>query len=361
MQADETLRMLRQLNDSEIFYRNYRLAKSSPDTFPSYLDSLKPEEVRGRALLIPEWPETIRPEYLEESFFSPDRRIGLNVVKHNCYTPPVPHYHDFFEMFYVLEGQCVHEVGGYRSVLRTGDLCLIQPKVTHSLDVSDESVIIDVLIRRTTFRHYFYNILQGDNTLANFFMSTLYSTQGISYLIFHTGGDDELPQSFLRLCGEFHEKQEYYSVLVNAIATSIFVRLLRSYMDACELPENQLRDTQTAIRIARYLQLYAASATLGGLAAELHYTPEYTSRLIKRVTGQTFMQLLTAIRLENAEQLLRDTALPLSEIAAAVGYESSEHFVRTFHAHKGLTPSAYRHKKRNAAFSGAGAAAQLRR
>ena len=68
--------------------------------------------------------------------------------------------------------------------MHTGDLCLIQPQVNHALDVSDESVIIDVLIRRSTFRHYFYSILQGDNLLANFFMSTLYSRQGIDYLIF---------------------------------------------------------------------------------------------------------------------------------------------------------------------------------
>ena len=350
MDERQLMEQLRALNESEIFYRNYRLAKSSPALFQTYLDLLDPAAVRKNALMIPEWPDTIQPEYVEDSFFSPSNREGIQVSKHNCYTPAVPHHHDFFEMFYVLEGRCVYEVGRHRSLLREGDLCLIQPQVTHSLDVSDESVVIDVRIRRSTFRHYFYSILQGDNLLANFFMSTLYSQRGIDYLIFHTGGDQDLRRAVMELCGEFFERQDYYSVLVNALVTKIFVGVLRRHMENCELPEDQKKDTESALRFVRFLQANAATATLGGLAAEFHYSPEYASRQIKRITGQTFIQLLTSIRLENAEQLLQDTALPVADIAAAVGYESSEHFIRTFRKHRNQTPSDFRHKKRITAF-----------
>ena len=346
MEEERILNRLRTFNESELFYRNYRLAKFSPGGFEAFLKRLDPEQVRKEKLLIPEWPETIESEYLEDVFFSPDRRVGIHVSKHNRYTPPVPHHHNFFELFYVLEGRCAHQVRDHTSAMNQGDLCFIQPRVTHALDVSDESIIIDVLIRKSTFRHYFYSILQGDNLLANFFMSTLYSRQGIDYLIFHTGDDGELHRAFVELCGEFMEKEAYYSVLVNAVVTKIFVLLLRRYMNACELPEDQMHDSQTTVRIARYLQTNAATATLGGLADEFHYSPEYASRLIKQITGQTFIQLLTTVRLENAEQLLRDTAMPVSDIAAAVGYESSEHFIRTFRKHVGLTPSEYRQKKR---------------
>ena len=346
MNEAQLMENLHALNESEIFYRNYRLARSSPDSFQTYLDQLDPEAVRSKALLIPEWPDTIQPAYLEESFFSPDRRVGIHVSKHNCYTPPVPHYHSFFEMFYVLEGRCVHQVRDNHSILTAGDLCLIQPQVVHALDVSDESVIIDVLIRRSTFRQYFYSMIQGDNLLANFFMSTLYSRKGIDYLIFHTAGDNELHRTLIELFGEFFDQAAYYSVVVNALVTKLFALLLRRHTEGCELPKDQIQDTQIAIRIARYLQLNAASATLSGLAEEFHYSPEYTSRLVKRVTGQPFIQLLTSIRIENAEQLLRDTTLPISDIAASVGYDSSEHFVRTFHKHTGITPTAYRRKKR---------------
>ena len=346
MNEQQLMARLHTLNDSEVFYRNYRLAKSSPSGFEDYLAQLDREMVKRMELLIPEWPETIRQEYLENHFFPQDQPGGIHVFKHNCYPPAIPHRHDFFEMFFILEGRCIHQVQDRHSILRTGDLCLIRPEVVHSLDVSDESIVIDVLMRRSTFRHYFYSILQGDNLLANFFMSTLYSKPGIDYLIFHTAGDEEIHHSLISLCAEYVEKEAYYPTRVNAILTEIFVLLLRRHMKECELPSDQITNSQTAMRITRYLQSNAASATLSSLAAQFHYSPEYASRLIKQTTGQTFIQLLTSIRLENAEQLLRGTSLSIADIASAVGYESSEHFIRTFRKHRGATPSGYRREIR---------------
>ena len=342
MNEQQVLSRLRQLNESEVFYRNYRLARASSAGFDEYLARIDREKVYQENLLVPEWKDTIPPEYLEDWYFSADRREGIHVFKHNCYTPAIPHHHNFFEMFYVLEGRCIHQVGEKPAVLHTGDLCLIQPKVTHSLDVNDESIIIDVLIRRSTFRQYFYSILQGDNVLSNFFMSTLYSKSGIDYLLFHTRNDPDLHHAFIDLCGESFDQEAYYHVLVNAIVTRVFVLLLRRYMLSCELPKDKPADSEIALTLARYLQANAADVTLAGLAEDFHYSAEYASRLIKRSTGQTFIQLLTSIRLENAKQLLRDTTLSVTDIALQVGYDSSEHFIRTFRKHTGMTPSEYR-------------------
>ena len=140
-------------------------------------------------------------------------------------------------------------------------------------------------------------------------------------------------------------KEAYYSILVNAIVTRIFVLLLRRYMETCDLPRNQAGDSETAMQIARYIQANASDVTLKSLSSEFHYSSEYASRLIKRTTGQTFIQLLTNIRMENAKQLLRDTSLSVIDIAANVGYDSCEHFIRKFKSHTGKTPNEYRHKR----------------
>ena len=60
-----------------------------------------------------------------------------------------------------------------------------------------------------------------------------------------------------------------------------------------------------------------------------------------------FMQLLTNIRIENAKQLLRDTSLSVIDIAANVGYDSCEHFIRKFRSATGKTPGEYRHGSLN--------------
>ena len=344
MNEPQLLNNLRTLNASEIFYRNYRLAKASTIGFDEYLAGLDSKQVHESNLLVPEWKDTIPPEYLEDWFFSSDRREGIHVFKHNCYTPAIPHHHNFFEMFFVLEGHCIHQVGENKSILHAGDLCLIQPKVTHSLDVNDESVIIDVLIRRSTFRQYFYSILRGDNLLSNFFMTTLISKPGIDYLLFHAQNDPDLYYAFLELCSESFDQQAYYSELLNAVLTKIFVLLLRRYMESCELPADHPADSDAALRFVRYIQDHSTDVTLTSLADAFHYSPEHASRTIRHTTGQTFSQLLTSIRLENAKQLLRDTSMNVLDIALQVGYEGSDQFIRAFRKHNQTTPSEYRRR-----------------
>ena len=59
-------------------------------------------------------------------------------------------------------------------------------------------------------------------------------------------------------------------------------------------------------------------------------------------TGMTMRAYLTELRMSMAANLLRDTRLPVAEIASRVGYENTSHFARNFRVLKGQTPSAYR-------------------
>ena len=156
----------------------------------------------------------------------------------------------------------------------------------------------------------------------------------------------DLHYAFVELCSETFAQEAYYNELINAVVTKIFVLLLRRYMSDCELPAHQPEDSDAAIRIARYIQDHAADVTLASLAQDFHYSPEHASRMIRRTTGQTFMQLLTSIRLENAKQLLRDTSVSILDIAIQIGYEGSDQFIRAFRRQNGITPNEYRRKYR---------------
>jgi transcriptional regulator GlxA family with amidase domain len=46
--------------------------------------------------------------------------------------------------------------------------------------------------------------------------------------------------------------------------------------------------------------------------------------------------------MERAKGLLRNSELPLVDVAANVGFETQAHFTEVFHKHAGLTPRAYR-------------------
>ncbi|MGZ8631551.1 MAG: helix-turn-helix domain-containing protein, partial [Actinomycetota bacterium] len=51
------------------------------------------------------------------------------------------------------------------------------------------------------------------------------------------------------------------------------------------------------------------------------------------------------LRIDRAQQLLRETELTVTQICHRVGFNSLSHFTTTFRQHIGVSPSAYRRRR----------------
>lgn len=60
---------------------------------------------------------------------------------------------------------------------------------------------------------------------------------------------------------------------------------------------------------------YSQSLSLEQIAAEVHLTPEYFSRIFKEEMGVTFVNYLTDVRLRHSVQMLETTALRVQDVA----------------------------------------------
>jgi AraC-like DNA-binding protein len=78
------------------------------------------------------------------------------------------------------------------------------------------------------------------------------------------------------------------------------------------------------------------------LARQVRLTPAHVQRVFKRETGAHVGAVLAERRLQLAAQLLRDSDLPVKEIAYAVGYEHPSSFVRAFQRRFEQSPRRYR-------------------
>lgn len=68
----------------------------------------------------------------------------------------------------------------------------------------------------------------------------------------------------------------------------------------------------------------------------------YFSRFFRTAYNRTFLEYLTSYRIERAEELLRQTDIPVREIAPRVGYTDANYFTKVFKRHCGCTPTDYR-------------------
>ena len=87
-----------------------------------------------------------------------------------------------------------------------------------------------------------------------------------------------------------------------------------------------------------------ADATLreSDIAAELGMNSAYLSKVFRSVTGQSFKEAITNIRVGVARQLLLNDDLQIKEIAQRVGYSQVASFIRAFKNATQETPSDYR-------------------
>ncbi|MBW8848099.1 MAG: helix-turn-helix transcriptional regulator [Burkholderiales bacterium] len=88
--------------------------------------------------------------------------------------------------------------------------------------------------------------------------------------------------------------------------------------------------------------LDSADLSLPALASQAHLSEFHFARMFRVSMGCSVYDWVAARRLGRARTLLRETALPLADIAAACGYAGASHLSRHVKAATGATPGQYR-------------------
>ncbi|HYM61173.1 MAG TPA: helix-turn-helix transcriptional regulator [Thermoanaerobaculia bacterium] len=84
--------------------------------------------------------------------------------------------------------------------------------------------------------------------------------------------------------------------------------------------------------------------SLTDAASLLRVTPRQLATALRRYRATTFVELIRNRRLERARGLLRDTDIPLAEVALASGFADQSHLTRRFRFAFGVTPARFRRK-----------------
>lgn len=103
--------------------------------------------------------------------------------------------------------------------------------------------------------------------------------------------------------------------------------------------------------IAQQVQEYMVAhlsepMTIAQLAARFHTSPTALKDCFRQLYGRPLHQYLLECRVQKAAALLREGRLPVTEVAAAVGYTSASQFGVAFKRRFHLTPSQFRRLSR---------------
>jgi AraC-like DNA-binding protein/mannose-6-phosphate isomerase-like protein (cupin superfamily) len=353
---------LKRYNADELFYKRCHELRNDNMALLAHIKSIAPDELVGRAIIIPqgifppEVPNTLmgrggpgRPFRMTEDFifsrYFPNRDICL--LKHNRYCPVFVHFHEFFEVFYCLSGGCVSTIDGERISFSAGNFCFIQPLTNHTTEVFDDSIVISFVIRKSTFDEFFFNLLTGNNLLSRFFMGGLFFPNADKYIIFDTGGDNELLDMIFDMLIEQAVDDPYSNNIMRNRIEIFFSLLMRRYGNRPIIRETgQGAIKNKHLDMITYINENFRTVTLARIARHFNLERAYCSRLIKTITGKTFTAIICDIRMRFARKLLQDSNERIYDISYSLGFENQETFIRAFKKNFAQSPGEYRRRYR---------------
>lgn len=147
-----------------------------------------------------------------------------------------------------------------------------------------------------------------------------------------------------QLSAEYQGAEPGAELIVNKLTEIVLVELIRISFGrgTHEGFVQALFDRPIAAALGHLHGQPERSWTLGNLAREVGMSRSAFAKRFRELVGQPMFEYLTALRMQHARALLRDTRLPLFAVAERVGYTSDLAFAKTFKKTTGTTPTRYR-------------------
>jgi AraC-like DNA-binding protein len=266
--------------------------------------------------------------YLLESHHAPEFRM-------------VEQSHPFLELFFVLSGSGTFRIDGQVHPCQRNDLVVVPPRRVHVIhdDPARPLSLYAVCVAALVTRHepdLFQRLPVGRVRVGN-------SLAG------------EVRTNIRRMLFEQTRQRAFGSTLIVGLTLELLASLARHSTMAERHASADRPDASAAMRrshveryVAELAHRFFERATLDDAAAELGMSRRRFTTLFSEVTGKSWADYLTYLRIEYAKTLLRDTTRSIVSIAFECGYEDLSSFYRSFKRTAKVSPGHWREKRQRA-------------
>lgn len=256
---------------------------------------------------------------------------------------PTNHYHDAYEIYYLISGERRYFIKDRTYHITAGNLVLISPNELHKTNDACSPAHERVLVN---FKEAYLSEWCGKAETALLLQCFAMNSPLVRLDL---PQQNHLRELLLKIVSECRNREEEYQesdLYVKALLIELLVlsgRYRQKIPDQFIPAENPI--SEKIFEAVRYInEHYMEDLSLQKVAVRFFTSLYHFSRMFKKVTGFNFIEYLNSVRTKEAQRLLKESTLSVTEISEKVGFDSLTHFGRVFKKIAGGSPSDYRKK-----------------
>jgi len=289
-------------------------------------------------------PESVMDELTNETLS--DFPVHCSYRTTSFYQPTF-HSHSGFELYLCVQGNGNYVAGERIHALGVGAFIIVKPMALHQSQPN----------RNTPFHRYILAVQR--NYLENLYVEDRTIRQWLP----DPGNDSKhfqlnarqllsLQEILSQLEWEIKRKQPCYTLIVKSLVLQLFARLGRYQFELGEEQAGTYEQKRLVENILSYMMdHHQKSLSSENLCEQFHTSRSHLFRIFKQNTGVSMNEFLVTYRINMAKDYLQGTELPITEVAASVGFQDISHFCHTFKRLSGMTPSGYRSAHKPTSFT----------
>jgi len=257
-----------------------------------------------------------------------------------------PHYHDYFQVSYVVTGRAEHRQGADTATLKPGDIFIVPPGFVHRIQFTQPDTRILTLAFQDSL------LLQDlPHSGASIFLKELQHNHDTGNISLQLTPDETQQLSLRALLDCLLREQEAncppeFSATRSLICSIVYILAQCYYRTTfpARQPWSVHDQEQLLRRCVVYLDThFTEPINTSDIAKQFGLSRSALSSAFPQHTGLPLHKYVAQKRIQKAQTLIRTHPdLSLSEVAAQVGYEDNSTFYRNFHRITGMSPAKYR-------------------
>lgn len=236
------------------------------------------------------------------------------------------HFHEWYELFFVLDGNLSFTINNIRYDIAQGGLVLVPPKSAHNVIYNSEN------IKRTLMyftKDYISSLLVEKMKLI--YANPVYISKPEEY--------DHILSIINKLTSEHAEPDEFSFKLCKNLICEILLCFIRGDQVTIKKETNDLMIDAAK----RYIKAhYTSHIALQDISEHIDVSPAHLSRKFKQIMNMTVSDYIRMIRIEHAKVLLIETNYTMTQIAEQCGFNECTYFSYVFNKIVKTSPLKFR-------------------